>query len=111
MDCKMAQKLIRSFYNHNLQSQDLALEFIEHVSACKDCKEELSIYYIIDTCNNDSEPATYDFIELVDKDLQERKKQIDAHTNFVIFRMGVWTSANIIVFLVLLGWITGFLVP
>lgn len=105
MDCKTAQKLIRSFYNNNLQSQDQALEFIEHVNTCKDCKEELSIYYIMDACNNDSEPATYDFIELVDKDLQERKKQIDAHTNFVVFRMGAWTCANIIVFFVILNWI------
>lgn len=107
MDCKEAYTHMRQFHSHSLKPHE-ALEFIEHVSECKSCKEDLSIYYIIDACNEDSEPSTYDFIALVDEDMRGRKKQINAHTNYVMCRMFLWTVANLAVFLSTLSWIMSF---
>lgn len=107
MDCKAAYSLMKQFHSRNMKS-DQALEFIEHVSECRSCKEDLSIFYIIDACNDDSEPSTYDFMALVDEDMRGRKKQINAHTNYVVFKMVLWTGANLVVFLNLLSWVMRF---
>lgn len=108
MDCKQAYRLMKQFHNHSLET-DVALAFIDHTMNCKNCKEDLSIYYIIEACNGDSEPSTYDFIALVEKDMAMRKKQIDNHTSYVVFKMILWTSANLAVFLTMLSWIMSFI--
>lgn len=46
MDCKEANKRMTDFLNHDLNSRELK-GFMEHISDCKDCKEELSIQFLI----------------------------------------------------------------
>lgn len=46
MDCKEAEKKIPSFLDEELDGRDLA-EFVEHIEGCPDCKEELSIQFLV----------------------------------------------------------------
>ena len=46
MNCKEAEKMIPSFLNDELDGDDLA-EFVEHIEECPECKEELSIQFLV----------------------------------------------------------------
>lgn len=46
MDCKEAEKKIPSFLLDELEGRELA-EFVEHIEGCVDCKEELSIQFLV----------------------------------------------------------------
>lgn len=48
MECKEVQKNIHSFINDELDSKD-CLAFIEHIRNCPNCKEELSIEFLVVT--------------------------------------------------------------
>ena len=48
MECKEVQKNIHSFINDELDSKD-CLAFIEHIRKCPNCKEELSIEFLVVT--------------------------------------------------------------
>ncbi len=46
MDCKEANRMIPDFLEHSLGNRELRL-FMDHISVCKDCKEELSIQFLV----------------------------------------------------------------
>ncbi len=46
MDCKEAEKKIPSFLDDELDGRGLA-EFVEHIEACPECMEELSIQFLV----------------------------------------------------------------
>lgn len=46
MDCKEVQKSIAAFLNGELQGRD-AEQFLNHIQECEECKEELSIQYLV----------------------------------------------------------------
>ena len=48
MECKEVQKNIHNFINNKLDSKD-CLAFIEHIQKCPNCKEELSIEFLVVT--------------------------------------------------------------
>lgn len=46
MNCKEAEKKIPFFLDDELDGIDLA-EFVEHIEDCPECKEELSIQFLV----------------------------------------------------------------
>ena len=46
MNCKEADKLIPLFLDDDLDNRELA-DFLSHVEACADCKEELTIQFLV----------------------------------------------------------------
>ena len=46
MNCKEAEKKISSFLQDDLDGRNLA-EFVEHIDACPECMEELSIQFLV----------------------------------------------------------------
>lgn len=46
MDCKTVRKNINNFIEDNLEERELQ-DFIDHISHCTDCKEELSIQFLV----------------------------------------------------------------
>ena len=46
MNCKEAEKKIPFFLDDDLDGRELA-EFVEHIEDCPDCKEELSIQFLV----------------------------------------------------------------
>ena len=46
MNCQNAQSMVLNFINNKLDKEEKR-SFIEHVRDCKDCWEELEIYYVM----------------------------------------------------------------
>ncbi len=46
MTCKEAEKMIPLFLEDDLDTDDLR-EFMEHIDQCEECKEELSIQFLV----------------------------------------------------------------
>lgn len=46
MNCQNAQSMVLNFINNKLDKEETK-EFIEHIRSCKDCWEELEIYYVM----------------------------------------------------------------
>ena len=46
MDCKETERMIPLFLEDNLDNQEMQ-EFLIHVNSCKDCREELTIQFLI----------------------------------------------------------------
>lgn len=46
MNCQSAQSMVLNFINNKLDKEETK-EFIDHVRGCKDCWEELEIYYVM----------------------------------------------------------------
>ena len=46
MNCQNAQSMVLNFINNKLDKEETK-EFIEHIRGCKDCWEELEIYYVM----------------------------------------------------------------
>lgn len=47
MDCKRIQSMIIPYIRDELNNEELEL-FLDHINSCKECREELEIYYIIE---------------------------------------------------------------
>lgn len=48
MECKEVQRKIKNFIEDDLESREM-LTYIEHIRNCPDCKEELSIEFLVVT--------------------------------------------------------------
>lgn len=46
MDCKTAQRMVSSYIKRELKDRELE-EFLDHIRDCKECHEELEIYFTI----------------------------------------------------------------
>lgn len=46
MDCKETERMIPLFLEDNLDNQEMQ-EFLTHVNSCEDCREELTIQFLI----------------------------------------------------------------
>ncbi len=74
MNCNEFRKEINNFVNNNIDEAVIE-DFISHYKSCKECNEELEIYYMINkTFNADasdgdtvSVPDSYDFKERLTK--------------------------------------------
>ncbi|MCR5655663.1 MAG: zf-HC2 domain-containing protein [Lachnospiraceae bacterium] len=45
MNCKEIQRMIPNFIKQELKEESLA-EFVAHIDACDECREELAIHYL-----------------------------------------------------------------
>lgn len=102
MDCKEVQKLQGSFYRDKIDSEQ-AWEFIEHTLDCKECKEELAVYYMIEMSNSGKEPESYDIISLVEKHLNRKMDELHAERNHLLGKLFVWILANTVIFINILS--------
>lgn len=46
MECKDAEQLVQRYIKGNLEGKQLK-KFVEHVQTCKNCFEEMEIYYMV----------------------------------------------------------------
>lgn len=87
MTCSKTQSLITPFINDKLEMKELE-EFINHVSTCKECREELEVYYALLTAMkqlDEDQNLSDDFsLELSEKLEREQEKII--HAKFLHYR-------------------------
>lgn len=77
MTCLEAQSKIIAYIDYNLEKEQKT-EFLKHIQCCKDCKEELNIYYtLIEGMRHldDSAPLSKDFTEELDYRIEHELKQ------------------------------------
>ncbi|SEW40911.1 zf-HC2 domain-containing protein [[Clostridium] fimetarium] len=105
MDCKQIQKSIGAFDKDQLSIKEKEI-FIDHILGCKECQEELEIYYIVEYGLAEDGAdldygldeykkliESYDFRGLVDKKLNDSKlsivkyKKKQRHIKFAILTL------------------------
>lgn len=57
MDCKRAQELITPFINGQLDTEE-AEAFLEHMESCKECREEMEVFYSLVTAMKQLDDGT-----------------------------------------------------
>lgn len=87
MDCKVANRLITPFLEHELSVDDTE-ELLAHVRTCSGCREDLEIYYtvrkgIIGLDNDKFE--TYDLKHQFESDLKKAEKRVRIERCFGFF--------------------------
>lgn len=75
MDCKEAEKLIPQFIKNECTSKENA-QLIEHIQSCPDCKEELTIQFLLDEGLNRLEAGeSFDLNAELERKLKEGSKK------------------------------------
>lgn len=92
MNCKETQKYIDDFIKDKLD-EEVIDEFIDHISSCKECKEELQIQYLVtEGIQRLEKSATLDIQrELEEKIEQTKAKRIfQKRMNRCLWGMGIF---------------------
>lgn len=90
MNCMKAQSMITPFINNKLNLKE-AEEFIDHVSSCPDCREELEVYYALLTAMkqlDEDKNISSDFGQELNQKLERTKEKI-FHAKFTYYRKKV----------------------
>lgn len=104
MDCKTAQQKIMPYIERKLSPRE-AEDFIEHIRGCRECGEELevyfTIYYALEQLGQDGQD-TFDIPELLERDLSQTEKQIRRYNIMRFYRRLLTTLAAVfgVIFLI-----------
>lgn len=84
VDCKKIEKMIPVYLDNKLSAYEM-LALLNHIQECKNCKEELTIQYMVseglDRAENED---NYDLLTGLEVRIKESYDQIKAH-DFVYF--------------------------
>lgn len=84
VDCKKMEKLIPAYLDNKLSAYEM-LALLNHVKECKNCKEELTIRYMVsDGLTRAEEDDDYYLLKGLEERIDDSYKQIRAH-DFVYF--------------------------
>lgn len=115
MTCKEAQALVIPYINQELTIEELEA-FIEHVKTCRECREELEIYYIamVGVRQLDSEGDISNIKEDLERAITASIFKIRARKNFLIAKYAVLTLTFLSITLTLMlqiriWWQNGFI--
>ncbi len=76
MDCKQAEKIIPSFLRKDLEGRKLA-QFVEHIEDCPECREELSIQFLVtEGMEKLEEGNSFNLQEELHERMEEARKHI-----------------------------------
>ena len=90
MDCKEFEKEIPVFINHKMDYLSLK-EFYAHMQSCADCKEELTIHFLVtDGLQRLEEGDAFDLQKEWNIRMEEAKRKLKRGDG--ILRFGVWAE-------------------
>jgi hypothetical protein len=98
MTCNKAQSMITPFINNKLTMKETE-DFINHVSTCPVCKEELEVYYALLTAMKqleDDKNLSSDFGLELDQKLEWSRERI-LHAKFTYYRKKIIMFLTIII--------------
>ncbi|MBP1756219.1 MAG: hypothetical protein H6Q59_2617 [Firmicutes bacterium] len=98
MTCNKAQSMITPFINNKLTLKDLE-DFINHVSTCSVCREELEVYYALLTAMkqlDEDKNLSSDFGMELDQKLERAKERI-FRAKFTYYRKKIILFLTIII--------------
>ena len=107
MTCNKAQSMITPFINNKLTLKETE-DFINHISICPVCKEELEVYYALLTAMkqlDEDKNLSSDFRLELDQKLERAKERI-LHVKFTYYRKKIILFATIILlaFIISIGY-------
>lgn len=91
MTCLEAQSKIIAYIDHKLDKEE-QVEFLKHVSTCKDCKEELDIYYtMIEGMRqlDENMPLSRDFTQELNNRIERELKHNRTRKDFLRTSVGM----------------------
>ena len=84
MTCKDAEKLIPLFLDDDLDNKDLA-DFLDHVDTCPECKEELTIQFLVKVGMQRLEDGnTFNLAGELNSLLKDARKRL-RHRKYLVF--------------------------
>ncbi len=107
MDCKETNKMIPAFLNKELNGKEM-IKFMEHIATCPECKEELTIQFLVSEGMASLEDgSTFDLQKELDKQLEDARRKMRIRKGFQFFVYGleilvIITIITIIVLVMLL---------
>ncbi len=77
MNCEEVHQNFDAFIGDRLSVNDTD-EFIRHVSSCRDCYDELEVYYMIQAVTGElkEDLESYDLVHLLSDKLAERRRYV-----------------------------------
>ena len=107
MTCNQAQSMITPFINNKLKLKEME-DFIDHISSCPICKEELEVYYALLTAMrqlDEDKNLSSDFGLELDQKLERCKERI-LHAKFTYYRKKIFLFLTIIIlaFIISIGY-------
>ncbi len=107
MTCNKAQSMITPFINNKLTLKETE-DFIDHVSSCAVCKEELEVYYALLTAMkqlDEDKNLSSDFELELNQKLERARERI-LHLKFTYYRKKIILFVTIIIlaFIISIGY-------
>lgn len=114
MDCKRAQSMVTPYILKKLNDKELE-EFLEHISTCRECYEELEIYftvhYTLARLDDEEGGQVYDVENALQNNLEESRFYVWKTRVARIYRLGIMMLAELFLLVILLSqaelWQTG----
>ena len=111
MECSEAQKLIRDYMYGQLPA-DKKEDFVSHIRSCRDCYEELDIYYMVEVGLNglrDDRLNNMDLKNRLEQELEDLETEVQQQRTNTFFRYSLLTlsylAAGVIFLLQLRIWL------
>ncbi|MCI9134449.1 MAG: zf-HC2 domain-containing protein [Lachnospiraceae bacterium] len=94
MTCKEAVQYVMPYINEEMSDKETEA-FLEHIKGCKECYEELEVYYTIyaGLAQLDSDSDNLDMHNLLECALQDSRERVRLHANFNILYVLVQVAA------------------
>lgn len=103
MDCKETRKNIYRFIEDELEGKELE-KFMKHVMECEECREELSIQYLVtEGMQHLEKESTFDLQSQLEKKMESANKKIRSRKRVIWFMYFMETLAILaVVFMMIL---------
>ena len=99
MDCKEIQKMIPRFIQDDLENREIKA-FVEHISQCEECREELDIQYLVtEGIQRLEKGSAFDLQNELETKLCKASRRIRARRRVLWFMYGMEAHANLAVVL------------
>lgn len=104
MDCKKAQSLVTAYIKRQLDDRETE-EFIEHITHCQECHEELEIYFTIHFALqklDEEQTVSYNIKKMLEDDLEATERKVRGRNIFRICSYVIMLAAEVLLVLSLL---------
>lgn len=95
MNCSDFQKIIPDIIDGNIEDEELA-PVLEHIDGCKDCYDELEIYYVLRCGLDDDSGKPMNFVEQLENSISKMKKRnehyIAARSVYVMTQLAAYAA-------------------
>ena len=93
IECRIAESMVTQYINHSLSVDELE-EFLDHISHCSSCYDELETYFIvheaIQQLDEPEDGSALDFRKLLDQDIRNHADISVRNGGFISWQVFCW---------------------